>query len=138
MAVSNLLWSMASWCLDHLCSELSNNIQNLLEIARYSLTRSSESAVNHSESLVMTDNMKKHCHLLFNGGVDAIFQPPPGPKRLHKLAKRSSAHSEHVHGLDLVVVVDVVQIRNPLLVSAEQWTIPDYTPVIAAYCSMKD
>ena len=90
------------------------------------------------EPLVVTNNMKKHCQLLFYRGVDAIFQQPPGPKRLHNLAKGTSAHSQHVHDLNLVVVVDVVQIGHPFLVSGEQRTISDNTPVVAAYCSVMD
>ena len=77
MALPNLLWSLTSWFLHHLISELANCEQNLPEIARYSLARSPECVVNHSEPLAMTNNLKKHRNLLFYGGVDAIFQQPP-------------------------------------------------------------
>ena len=61
MALSNLLWSLASWFLHHLISKLANCEQNLLEIARYCLARSPECVVNHPEPLVITNNMKKYC-----------------------------------------------------------------------------
>ena len=83
MALSNLLWSFASWFLHHLISKLANCEQNLLEIVRHSLARSPECVVNHPEPLVMTNNMKKHRNFLFYRGVDAILQQPPGPERLH-------------------------------------------------------
>ena len=58
----------------------------------------------------MTYNMKEHNNLLFDKGAYAIFQKPPVPKCLHKLGKRRSSHSKHIHSLYVVVAVDVVQI----------------------------
>jgi hypothetical protein len=68
--------SVGRWWLDHLFSELPNCIHDLLEIARYCFIGLPPRDVNHSESLDISKNMKKHCHLLFDKAVDVIFKQP--------------------------------------------------------------
>jgi hypothetical protein len=46
-------------------SELSNCKHDLLQIARYCFSGSPPGVVNHSESLVMSKNMKKKHYYLF-------------------------------------------------------------------------
>ena len=58
---SYLQRSSTSWYLDRLFSELSNHIQDLLEISVYCLIGSTECVVNHYEPLVMIYNIKEHC-----------------------------------------------------------------------------
>ena len=81
--------------------------------------------MSDSKSLVMPKNMKEHCHLLFDTGVDAIFEQTPNSECVHKVVERGSSHPKHSHSLYIVVVVDVVQICNPLLVAQKHGTISD-------------
>jgi hypothetical protein len=59
--------------LDHLLHELPNYIQDLVEIAGYSIYGSPECVVHNSEPLIMANDMTKHINFLFHTGVDAIM-----------------------------------------------------------------
>lgn len=73
--------------------------------------------MDDSESLVMTHDMKKHCDLFFDRGVDAINQLSSMSERFHKCIERGSSHPKHLDSLYIVGVVDVVYVGSPLLIS---------------------
>jgi hypothetical protein len=60
VAIYDLGGSAGRWRLDHLFSELANNIHELLEITRYYLSGSPPCVVNHLESLILSKNMNKY------------------------------------------------------------------------------
>ena len=99
--------------------QLAKCILDLMEVPRDGLTGSPECAMHHSEPLVMAQNMKKHGNLLFHRGVDAVSQKATLSEPFDKFIEGGSTHPKHLDSLYLVVVVDVVQISNPLLVSSE-------------------
>jgi hypothetical protein len=57
-----------------LISELPNSMHDLLEIARYCFSGSPPCVVNHLVYMVMSKNMKKHSHLLFDTSTYVIFK----------------------------------------------------------------
>jgi hypothetical protein len=76
----------------------------------------------------MSNNMKEHCNLLFDIGVDAILKKPSIPECVHKVVKRGPTHLKHVHSLYIIVVVDVVQICNSLSIALKHGSICDRGP----------
>jgi hypothetical protein len=74
------------------------------------LNASLRCVVNHSISLVMTNNMKGHCYLLFDTCVDVILKQPITLNVFTSWLKRASSHLKHVHNLYIILVVDAVRI----------------------------
>ena len=73
MAVANLYWCLIAWRSNHLLSKFTNSIQHLFEMAVDCLYRPSLVLVYNSKALVMADNMKKHCNLLFYTKIYGVY-----------------------------------------------------------------
>ena len=72
MAVANLYWCLIAWRSNHLLSKFTNSIQHIFKMAVDYLYRSSPDLLYNSKSLVMTNNMEKHCNLLFNTRIYVV------------------------------------------------------------------
>ena len=80
--VAYLKWCLIRWSFNHVLPKFANSIQDLFEISMHYLYRPPPVLVNNSKVLVMANNMKKHCYLLFYTTMQAIYEQVPFSKQL--------------------------------------------------------